>query len=221
MKGRYFPNCDFMEATVPRSSSAIWRAIVAGREALQSGLIKRVGDGSTISIWQDRWIPSTPTLCPQIMPGGTTLDRVSELIDTENWTWRVDLVRSVFIRPDADAILNIPLRNGGGEDFLAWAHEGNGIYSVKSAYRALVNRNERVALDEGTVTNTLHTDEHMWKTLWKLKVLLKVRVFWWRVVKDMLPFWEETLYHCLNTCDQARLFWCATVLGGSRAIFWC
>ena len=113
------------------------------------------------------------------MPGGTTLDIVDDLIDTDNWTWRRELIQDTFIAPDADAILNIPLRRGGGDDFQAWAHERSGIYSVKSAYRALVNQNERIALDEGTVTNTSQTNEQMWKKLWKLKVLPKVRVFWW------------------------------------------
>lgn len=44
MKGRYFPNSDFLHASVPKSSSATWRAIVAGREALQVGLLKRVSN---------------------------------------------------------------------------------------------------------------------------------------------------------------------------------
>jgi hypothetical protein len=43
LKARYFPDCDFMQATVPRSASATWWAIVAGRVALQAGLVKRVG----------------------------------------------------------------------------------------------------------------------------------------------------------------------------------
>ena len=59
LKGRYFPDCEFQLATVPKAAPATWRAIVAGREALDAGLIKRVGTGSTISIWEDRWITST------------------------------------------------------------------------------------------------------------------------------------------------------------------
>ena len=61
------------------------------------------------------------------------------------------MVRQIFLAPDADAILNIPLRSSGGEDFLAWALEKSGIYSVKSAYRSLMTRNERHTLEEGTV----------------------------------------------------------------------
>jgi hypothetical protein len=59
------------------------------------------------------------------------LNRVSDLIDSDSWTWKRDLVRKNFTAPEADAILNIPLRRDGGEDFWAWGLERNGIYTVK------------------------------------------------------------------------------------------
>ena len=93
--------------------------------------------------------------------------------------WKVDLVRQTFFAPDIEAILNIPLRASGGEDFLAWALEKIGIYTVKFAYRALMTRNEHAALEEGPVMGTSSTNEQLWKALWSLKVVPKVRVFWW------------------------------------------
>ena len=102
---------------------------------------------------------------------------VSDAIDEVNWTWKHDLVRDTFIAPDAEAILNIPLRQGGGEDFLAWAHERTGIYSVKSAYRALMNHKEHAALEEGQVAGPSENEQQMCSALWKLKVVPKVRVF--------------------------------------------
>jgi hypothetical protein len=134
IKARYFPECDFIQATVPRSASTTWRAIVVGREALQDGLIKRVGSGKSISIWEDKWIPDSHTMTPLFKPpfgGDPKLDKVSDIIDTSIWTWRMDLVRSNFALPDDVAILNIPLRNGGGDAFYAWIHEVSGVYSVK------------------------------------------------------------------------------------------
>ena len=216
-----------MHATIPKSASATWRAIVAGRSALKTSLISRVGDGSTISVWEDKWVPSTVTMLPISKPANTHVHMVSDLIDSANWTWNRELMRDTFIAPDAEAILNIPIRRGGGEDFLASAYETSGTYSAKSAYRALVNQKECIALDEGTATNTSQTDEHMWTMLWKLKVLPKVRVFWWRVVRGILPdesmlkHWhirpisrcnvclamDEDLMHALVHCSHAKLFW--------------
>ena len=108
-KARYFPHSEFMQASVPRAASATWRAIVVGRDALRCGLIKRVGDGSSISIWDDNWIPGVASLKPVFRPADSELLKVSELIDSYNWTWKADLVWKTFIKPDAEAILNIPL----------------------------------------------------------------------------------------------------------------
>lgn len=40
LKGKYFPDSEFMQAGAPKSSSATWKAIIAGRKALDTGLIK-------------------------------------------------------------------------------------------------------------------------------------------------------------------------------------
>ena len=229
LKGKYFHNCSFMDATAPRSASATWKAIISGRDALEQGLIKRVGDGESISIWTDRWIPNTATLKPMGRIGNEPINRVSELFDQDNGTWDVDLVRRNFLAPDADAILNIPLRVPGCEDYLAWDLERSGVYSVKTAYRALVTRKECLALEEGTIAESSMSDRPMWIALWKLKVIPRVRVFWWRVLRGILPDYAtlqhrhirttavcdlckasvEDLRHALINCSHAKLFWAA------------
>jgi ribonuclease HI len=161
-------------------------------------------------------------------PDGTLpLEKVSDLIIAGSGTWNVDVVRNNFLAPDADAILNIPLRANGGEDFLAWSLEKTGIYSVKTAYRALMIRKEHLALEEGTVMGTSTAEENTWKSLWKLRVLPKIRVFWWRVLRGILPDSvtlkrrhikeigrceiclgsEEDLMHALISCSHAQRFW--------------
>ena len=167
---------------------------MAGRNALKTSLISRVGDGSTISVWEDKWIPGTITMTPNPRPTNTNIERVSDLIDTRSWSWKIDLIRDTFTAQDVAAILNIPLRQGGGDDFLAWAFDISGNYTVKTAYRALVTQNERVALEEGTATEASSNDQQLWKALWKLNVIPKVRVFWWRVLRGILPD-ETTLNH--------------------------
>ena len=90
LKGRYFPDTDFMHA--PKSASATWKAIVAGRNGLKTGLISRVGDGSTISVWEDKWIPGTVSMTPTQRPTDTKIDRVSDLIDTRSWSWKHEVI---------------------------------------------------------------------------------------------------------------------------------
>ena len=45
LKGKYYPNSDFLSATRKRRCSATWRSILHGRDILARGLIKRVGPG--------------------------------------------------------------------------------------------------------------------------------------------------------------------------------
>jgi hypothetical protein len=131
------------------------------------------------------------------------------------------------VAPDAEVILNIPLRSGGGEDFYAWNHERMGVYFVKSAYQALVTQKERAALEEGTVTETSETEKQLWTALWKLSVVPKFRVFWWRVLQGILPdectfkrrhikelgrcliclAMDEDLMHALIHYSHAKRFW--------------
>ncbi|KAE8792398.1 Alanyl-tRNA synthetase [Hordeum vulgare] len=153
--------------------------------------------------------------------------QVSELIDNYTGSWNIDLARQAFPTAEADAILNIPLSSEGGEDVLAWAPKKSGIYSVKTAYRSLMTQFELRALEEGTVTETPLSEQQIWARLWKLKVLLKVRVFWWRVLRGILPVESvlkhrhisndsacklflnpyETLRHALMDCSHAMKFW--------------
>jgi hypothetical protein len=48
---------------------------------------------------------------------GTEINTVADLVDHDIGRWKIDLILKIFIAPEADAILNIPLRRGGGEDF--------------------------------------------------------------------------------------------------------
>ena len=52
LRGKYYDGKDFMNATKPKGSSHNWRAVLFGREALKLGLIKRMGEGDSINVWE-------------------------------------------------------------------------------------------------------------------------------------------------------------------------
>jgi hypothetical protein len=81
LNGCYYPNSDFLQATLPNNSSATWRAIVVGIEALQLGLIKRIGDGSSVSVWNDNWIAGTRAMWPSVQIGSAEINTVAYLMD--------------------------------------------------------------------------------------------------------------------------------------------
>ena len=82
---------------------------MAGREVLERGLIKRIGDGRSTNIWSGRWIPlhfdarlTTPSVDQEVT-------HVKELM-TEAGQWDEDVIRAIFLPIDAWAILRIPVR---------------------------------------------------------------------------------------------------------------
>jgi hypothetical protein len=129
LSARYYHNKSFMEATAPRTASRTWRAILAGREALERGIIKRVGTGESISIWDDNWIPNSGTLQPLFRPADATVEKVSELIRNNQWDLQ-KLSANKFCQLDIERILQIPLSSRAGDDWVAWAHEKSGLYQL-------------------------------------------------------------------------------------------
>ena len=220
LKGKYYNEGNFMSAGNKRNSSHTWKAILYGREALKLGLIKRIGDGATTKIWEEPWIPSNPTCLPTVRLPTCDMTMVEELLNPITGQWREDAVLDKFAAVDARAILSIPLGRLD-EDLWAWRLETNGLFSVRSAYRALLQAPNDWA--EGGMTAA---DNPVWKKLWKMSVPPKVSNFWWRVIKsyipcravltsrhmEKLPFCracgrKETIKHALFECTWVKLFW--------------
>jgi hypothetical protein len=55
-----FHDYDFLTATRETHARQTWRAILVGRDVLQKGLTRRIGDGQATKSWSDRWIPNHP-----------------------------------------------------------------------------------------------------------------------------------------------------------------
>ena len=78
-KAIYFPESSFRDASIGETPYA-WRSIMAARTILQAGMIWKVGDGSSISIWEDNWIAKYPSYAIQAY-WNPTVSNVSDLID--------------------------------------------------------------------------------------------------------------------------------------------
>ena len=134
MKAKYYPNNSLLQAEVVSGISYAWRSILKGIELLKKGIIKRVGDGTTINIWNDPWLPRLWSRNPITPKGRKIISKVSELIDPNTGSWDKILIQDTFWSQDANMILAIPLFEDF-EDEWAWHCEKNGQFSVKSAYR--------------------------------------------------------------------------------------
>ena len=98
-----------------------------------------MGNGESIKIWDYPWLPSLehPKVLSPIIDGLHEAT-VNCLINLMSRSWDMDVVASFFAPLEVDLILKIPLSPINVEDKLIWPHVSNGVYTVKSGYRFLV-----------------------------------------------------------------------------------
>jgi hypothetical protein len=77
-------------------------------------MIWRIGDGNSINIWADPWLPSDESRRPIEPRNGSVLTKVEDQRDT----WDSHLIRETFSEEDVQIILAITLRENQ-RDFIA------------------------------------------------------------------------------------------------------
>jgi hypothetical protein len=196
LKAVYFPSTSFLDAELGSSPSQIWRSILDGREVLKQGITRRIGNGRSTPIWSCNWIPREPLLRPLMPLVPNPPQMVHELINHTEAAWNTDLVRQVFLPMDADAILSIPLCTRIVEDFWAWHFEKRGIFSVRSAYRMLVETKIRREnwLEGAPGPSSSEEAAKTWTKLWKMSIPSKLKIFVWRFAHQSIPS-ADVLHH--------------------------
>jgi len=109
LKAKYFPYSSVMEVSIGTKPSFAWRIIISSLPLLQQGIVWRVGDGHSIRVWQDRWLPTPNTFMvqsPKRLLGEDAL--VSNLIDPNTKEWKTDFIKEVFLEDEAHA-MSLPI----------------------------------------------------------------------------------------------------------------
>ena len=130
------------------------------------------------------WLPKTS--CSRIVSPLSVLpleSRVCDLINAKTHTWKVDLVKQVFIPQEASIILGIPLSFQGATDKQVWLPTPQGTFSTCSAYKLLVGVNRQVLPS----CSSLDRNHLMWNSIWNLQVPHKVKHMIWRATHNALP----------------------------------
>jgi hypothetical protein len=82
LKAKYFPRSSFLEGSLGNKPSFAWRSIFNAIQLLNQGLVWRVGDGRSIKVWGDRWLPTPTTYTVQTLPRSLDASSmVADLID--------------------------------------------------------------------------------------------------------------------------------------------
>ncbi|XP_057793037.1 uncharacterized protein LOC131009639 [Salvia miltiorrhiza] len=222
MQKRYFKDGNFLAARVSPNSSFTWRSICWGKELLLRGLRWKVGDGKSISAFEDSWIPGFGPcgVCLSPLFQGAT---VSAFLDNDGG-WNLAKLIEAFPTYLLDAILSIDPLKANGSDCRFWTFDEKGQYSVKSGYLCATDF-------YGTPLNSSSTAGSEWKRLWALNLPPKVKHFAWKALHNFLATdlnlarhhvpvkgicswclknWGSTS-HCLIFCEKLRNAWKDTI----------
>ncbi|GLT33516.1 hypothetical protein SLA2020_080980 [Shorea laevis] len=175
--------------------SRVWKDIVSvgsGSKSLLEMLVKgfkcKVGDGSCVNFWSDKWVGENPlnNLFPRLF--ALTTNREGLIKDMGHWSgdswvwdcrWRHGCAgRTVGEEEQLGELINGVELRMDGVDSWTWIHSGDGSYSVKMAYDFLT---PKVSILDGKWS----------KIIWSKYVPSKISVFGWRLFLNRLATKEN------------------------------
>ena len=108
-------------------SPSSFQSVLKGREVIRRGAKWRVGNGESIKLWRDKWLPflQSPSLqCP--LTAKLQNAKVSFLINPSTRQWNTQLLPTLFSQMESDQITKIPLTCTISEDSIFWPYVQSG-----------------------------------------------------------------------------------------------
>ena len=152
-------------------------------DVIHRGAIWRVGDGSSIAIWGQRWLPKHANgrvISPKLT---SIVTYVKDFFYPGTRIWDLGLLERTFVPWEAELIKLIPVSEGWVEDLLIWPLTPDGNYSVRSAYHMLTAEES----SQAPGLSSLENSHQVWKSIWKIRTPNKICHFIWRAARDSLP----------------------------------
>jgi ribonuclease HI len=158
--------------------------------------------------------------------GASVFTKVIDLISPITAQWDEQILSDLFNAVDVQRILQIPLNNQGFDDFIAWKETSHGRYTVKSGYYLQWKHHFGPNAGQFSLPG-ISAQNPVWRILWKLKILSKIKIFIWRALHGIIPLkcilanrhigdsaacpichvHAEDVRHLLFTCPAAKEMW--------------
>ncbi|KAK2642462.1 hypothetical protein Ddye_024225 [Dipteronia dyeriana] len=125
---------------------------------LEAGTRWRIGNGSTVCINTDRWIPRLSTfriVSPCVFEDTTTVNTLM----LQSGGWNVPLIKASFFEDDVEKILGLPIASTRTDDIMIWHFDKGGHYSVQNGYKVSQEIEKKVSPSSNKCV------EDWWKTL--------------------------------------------------------
>ncbi|WCJ39586.1 Ribonuclease H-like superfamily protein [Euphorbia peplus] len=183
LKAKYFRESDLLNAPACSSSSFFWQGVWEALKSFRRGLMNRVGNGLSIRIWEDNWIPTSNSKKLLLCLENDRSEWVAELIDVEVKAWDRSKLRRFFMESDVEEIIKIPISFRLPRDEMYWGLTRSGEFSVKSCY--FLTEGARFV---GTqVSSSSGEVSQAFKEVWKLSLPTKIKHFGWKLLRGILP----------------------------------
>ena len=147
-----------------------------GRDAITNSTTWSIGNGESISVREDKWLPSG-------VIGGPVKRNdpvfVTDRIDKNVPNWDEQTLRRLFDDRVVKEITSIPLLKENEADRMVWTGTKSGLYSVKNGYNQLKQDDLLSCIQQPS--SSYQPPSKLWNKLWKLDVLPKLKMFLWSI----------------------------------------
>lgn len=189
-------------------------------------MLWNVGNGELIQLWADRWVPGIQGGKVSPLPNIQCSDMtVEEFINPNTRSWNVEMLKHCISETQVTEVCKIPISMAGGKDKLIWKHNNFGAYTVKSGY--VQQRSKLTKVNSSKPSCSYVPSSSLWKKLWCIPTLPKIRMFIWRVLKNWVACRDnlvkrrcgtnptcpicgttsETIEHLLFHCPWSKAIW--------------
>jgi hypothetical protein len=172
LHSKYKVDEDWLGSEPRKNASHLWRTIEKLCTIIKMGACFLVGDGLSIDMWKDPWVPWLEGFTPKSLHANdpNTPIRVSNLFYASNRSWKTNVLQQLVDQHSLAAILKIPIPMHAPQDKLIWTLSPSGCFSVKSAISSCL-----------APSNPLTHLNSIWHQLWKLKLHERLKVFMWQL----------------------------------------
>ncbi|KAF3637725.1 putative complex I intermediate-associated protein 30 [Capsicum annuum] len=152
--------------------SQVWKKMLIARDLVEHLIIWQLNQGNS-DIWLDNWTGQGDLL--SIMEGGQEeqeqYKKVKDLVREGNWDEQ--LIRTLFTEEIADHVLKkVTPPSEVEKDWPIWSIEPKGLFTVKSAWNYIRNR---------------ESIDHIFKRIWVKGLPFKICFFMWKLWRRKVP----------------------------------
>ena len=166
-----------------------------------TSLYLRVSRTSSSPIWSPNWVPSIPSFKPKskfTFNQNLLALQIRDLIDPNLTNWKSSSIHALFDSTSAQEILKIRISTDLGSNYI-WTPSTSGWLSTSSAYRFILDYNSNDA--------SLSNSSQFWKSIWKLNLNDRLKLFLWKIAWNILTT-KECLGQLFNSISNSSCSLC-------------